>query len=248
MPPPPVATFSNSDLQGQYAFSMTGTDASTNNLVPFTRVGSFIADGKGGILGGAEDINIFGSGSNEFNFSGGGYTINGDGSGTLTLNDSSGTLTFSVTMTSSNSGYLIDLPTDFLSAGNGSFVKQNTPSFQVSGVSGNYAFDLSGIDPNQAPESVVGQLVGQPTSSILGQFSGFADDNDGATINGGVAGAAAISGSYAPDSLQVSDLANFGRGVFTIGGIKGVFYIVGPNQVKLMETSSGGTLAGDAFL
>jgi hypothetical protein len=27
-----------------------------------------------------------------------------------------------------------------------------------------------------------------------------------------------------------------------------VFYVVGPNQVKLMETSSGGTLAGDALL
>ena len=247
-PPPPTNLFSNSNLQGQYAFSMTGTDASTGPELPFTRIGSFIADGKGGITGGTEDVNLFQTGSNELEFTGGSYTINGDGHGTLNLIDSSGTLTFSVTMTTSNSGYLIDLPSDGLSAGNGSFVKQNTASFQVSGLSGNYAFDISGLDANGLAESVVGQLVAQPQSTTLGNLSGFVDDNDDAQINGGVAGAAAISGTYAPDSLQPNDLANFGRGVFSIGGINGVFYVVGPNQVKLMEKTSGGTLAGDAFL
>ena len=49
------------------------------------------------------------------------------------------------------------------------------------------------------------------------------------------------------DGLHPSDLANFGRGVFSLGGIQGVFYIVGHNQVKFMETTSGGALSGDAF-
>jgi hypothetical protein len=242
--PPPVNVFSNSNLQGQYAFSMTGTDASTGTDEPFTRIGSFIADGKGNITGGVEDVNIFQSGSSRFVFNSGSYTVNGDGRGTLSLVDNTGTLTFRITLTSSTSGYLVDMPTDLQSAGNGSFVKQSTNSFVLSGIAGNYAFDISGVDSGGVAESVVGQLV----SNSAGAFSGFADDNDGATVNGGVAGAAALSGTYAADGLNTNDLATFGRGVFNIGGITGVFYIVGPNQVKLMETSSGGTLAGDAFL
>jgi len=243
-PPPPVNQFSNSDLQGQYAFSMTGTDASTGTLVPFVRVGSFIADGKGGISGGNEDINIPGVLNNELSFlPGGTYTVNGNGRGTMSLIDTTGTLTFSITLTSPTAGYIVDMPTDFSSAGNGSFVKQTMTAFQLSGFSGNYAFDLSGVDPTAAPESVVGQLI----SNGSGTLSGSVDDNDAGVINGGVAGAAIISGSYAAPSLSPNDLPNFGRGVFAIGGITGVFYIVGPNQVKLMETTSGGTLAGDAF-
>jgi hypothetical protein len=246
--PPPPNTFSNSNLQGQYAFSMSGTtvDQTTVTPVPFTRTGSFIADGKGNITGGTEDVNLIlaGQGANELAFTGGSYSVKGDGHGTLSLINSTGTLTFSITLTSSTSGYLVDMPTDLQSAGNGSFVKQNTASFQLSGISGNYAFDISGVDAGGVGESVVGQLV----SNSAGALSGFADDNDGGMVNGGVAGPGSITGTYGMDGTQPGDLANFGRGVFSIGGIKGVFYIVGPNQVKLMETTSGGTLLGDAFL
>jgi hypothetical protein len=243
-PPPPPTGFSNSDLQGQYAFSMTGTtaDTSTGAVQPFTRVGSFIADGKGNITNGAEDINIFQNGSNEFDFTGGTYTVNGDGRGTMSWTDSGVLQTFSITLTSSTNGYFVDMPADGSSAGNGSFVKQNPGSFQISGISGNYAFDFSGVDPSAAAESVVGQLI----SNSGGGFSGFLDDNDGGTINSGAAGGAPFSGSYGVDGAHPGDLATFGRGVFAIGPITGIFYIVGPNQVKFMETTSGGTLAGDS--
>lgn len=244
-PPPPPIGFSNSDLQGQYAFSMTGTTTLTAGGVvqPYTRVGSFIADGKGGITNGAEDINVFQTGSNEFDFTNGTYTVNGNGRGTLSWTDSGVLQTFSITLTSSTSGYFVDMPADGSSAGNGSFVKQNTASFQISGIAGNYAFDFSGVDPSNAPESIVGQLI----SNSGGGLSGVADDNDGGIINGGVAGAAPISGSYGVDGAHPGDLATFGRGVFAIGGITGIFYIVGPNQVKFLETTSGGTLAGDSL-
>jgi hypothetical protein len=243
-PPPPVIGFSNSSLQGQYAFSMTGTTADTSDgsVQPFSRVGSFIADGKGNITNGAEDINIFQTGSNEFDFTGGSYAVSGDGRGTLSWTDSGVLQTFSITLTSSSSGYFVDMPADGSSAGNGSFVKQNTASFQISGIAGNYAFDFSGVDPSANVESVVGQLI----SNSGGGFSGFADDNDDGTVNGGVAGAAPISGSYAVDGNHPGDLASFGRGLFALGGITGVFYIVGPNQVKFMETTTGGTLVGDS--
>jgi len=245
-PPPPTGPFSNASLQGQYAFSMTGSEIASSGLASsnlFTRLGSFTADGKGVITTGAEDINLV-TGSNEFNFTGGSYSVNGDGRGTLSLIDSSGTLTFSITLVSSSNGYIIAMPTDGLSTASGSFIKQDPSAFLVSGISGNYAFDFSGLDASAVPqpESVVGQFF----ADSGGHFStGFADDNDGATVVNG--GNQPITGTYAGDPLIPSGLASFGRGVFNLGGIQGVFYIVGRNQVKFMETTSGGALAGDAF-
>jgi hypothetical protein len=243
-PPPPTGPFSNASLQGQYAFSMTGSEIASSGLVSsnlFTRVGSFTANGKGVITAGAEDINLV-TGSNEFNFTGGSYSVNGDGRGTLSLIDSSGTLNFSITLTSSSNGYIIAMPTDGLSTASGSFVKQDSSAFLVSGIAGNYAFDLSGLDPHGLAESIVGQFF----ADSGGHFStGFADDDDGATVVNG--GNQPITGTYAGDPLNPSDLASFGRGIFNLGGIQGVFYIVGHNQVKFMETTSGGALAGDAF-
>ena len=45
-PPPKVGTFTNSNLRGNYAFSMSGQDG---NGAFITRIGSFIADGSGKI-------------------------------------------------------------------------------------------------------------------------------------------------------------------------------------------------------
>ncbi len=243
-PPPPTGPFSNGSLSGQYAFSMSGSEIASSGLNTsnlFTRVGSFTADGKGNITGGAEDINLV-TGSNEFTFSGGTYVVNGDGRGTLSLIDSSGTLSFSITLTSSSNGYMVAMPTDGLSTASGSFVKQDASAFLVSGISGNYAFDFTGLDSNGVPRSVVGQFF----SNSAGQFTtGFDDDNDGGVITNN--GNQPITGSYAADGLHPSDLADFGRGTFTLGGITGVFYIVGHNQVKFMETTSGGALVGDAL-
>jgi hypothetical protein len=244
-PPPPTGPFSNESLNGQYAFSMTGSEIASSGLTSsnlFTRVGSFTANGKGVITGGAEDINLA-TGANEFNFTGGSYSVNGDGRGTLSLIDSSGTLTFSITLSSSSNGYIVDMPTDGLSTASGSFVKQDSSAFLVSGISGNYAFDLTGVDSTGTPRSVVGQFF----SDSGGHFTtGFDDDNNGAVIVN--SGNQPITGTYAGDPLNPSDLSNFGRGIFSLGGIQGVFYIVGHNQVKLMETSTGGAIAGDALL
>lgn len=243
---PPNNGFTNSNLQGQYAFSMAGTDVVSGT--PFARVGSFIADGKGNITGGNEDVTILQGGSQELSFTSGTYTVNSDGRGTLGLTDNTGTITFSISLASSSNGYLVLMPTDLMSTASGSFVKQNTTSFTLAGLTGNYAFDFSGVDPNGLSESIVGQFLATPGAS-LGQISGFADDNDGGTINGGnnPGNAAPIAGTYAAPSTSPNDLTNFGRGQFTIGTLSGVFYIVGPNQIKFMETSSGGTLSGDSF-
>jgi hypothetical protein len=242
-PPPPTGPFSNSSLNGQYAFIMTGSEArSTGNVEPYARIGSFTALGNGTISTGVEDVSLA-TGINYFGFTGGSYDISGDGTGSLTLTDSSGTLTFAITLASSSTGYLIEVPTDLESTASGSFMKQDAAQFGLTGISNNYAFDFSGMDSTGLPRSVVGQFF----SNGGGSFStGVDDDNDGAVITNG--GNQQINGSYAADGLNPTDLVNFGRGDFSLGGITGVFYIVGSNEVLFLETTSGGLLTGTALL
>lgn len=251
--PPPNNGFSNSNLKGQYAFSMTGSvfDSATLSTPPYVRVGSFIADGNGNITGGVEDVNLnfAGNGSVRQTFSGGTYAINSDGRGTMNLTSVGtlgGSLTFSITLTSPSSGYIVDFPSDGSSTASGSFALQNTASFATGlpGVSGKYAFDWSGVDGSGNAESLVGQFVSNGSGAFT---SAVIDDNDNGVIAGNGNGVS-TSGTYQADSLNNADLGTFGRGVFSLAGVQGVFYIVGANQVKFMETSSGGTLSGDAVV
>jgi len=244
-PPPPNNGFTTSNLSGQYAFSMSGSENTANGIEPLTRVGVFIADGNGNITGGAEDITIFGTLTEELDFTGGTYTVNSDGRGTLTLNNSTGSLLLSIVLTSPSAGYIVPFPTDASESASGSFIKQVAGPFSLANVNGSYAFDFSGSDPNAFSESFVGQIAANGGGGFT---TGLVDDNDGGTINGGVAGPALISGTYASDPLHTSDFSSFGRCVVNISGVVGVLYVVGPNQFKFMETSSGGTLTGDAFL
>ena len=52
---PPTGSFSNSNLNGTYVFSVSGTD--NINGAPYAIVGSFTADGNGGITSGTLDMN-----------------------------------------------------------------------------------------------------------------------------------------------------------------------------------------------
>jgi hypothetical protein len=246
--PPPNNDFSNASLAGQYVFSMSGSfaDTAVDADEPYTRTGVFIADGGGNITGGMEDVNLAGS-TNEYTFTTGTYTVNGNGTGTMSLTDSSGAITFAITLSSSTSGYVADFPTDGGGSASGSFTKQSAGPFTLSNLNGTYAFDFSGVDPSGNPESVVGEMAAS-NNGTTGALTGIADDNDAAVINGGAGGGQPVSGSFAADSLNPTSLTSFGRGVFTAGGIQGVFYVVGPNQAQFMETTSGGTLAGSAML
>ena len=240
-PPPPKGPFSNASLNGQYAFSMTGSEIASSNLTAsnlFTRAGTFTADGKGNVTDGVEDVNLVSGPTPPLHFTGGSYAVSADGRGTLSLINSTGTLQFSITLTSSSTGYITAMPTDGLSTASGNLFKQDPSAFSLSGIANNYAFDLSGISPNAAAESIIGQFFSTGAGVIR---TGFEDDNDGGTVTN-----SSIVGVYAADGLNMSDLPNFGRGQFTLGSVQGVFYIVDHTRVLLLETVSGGALLGTA--
>ena len=145
-PPPSVGNFSNSSLSGQYAFSMSGTDAITGSF--FARVGSFTADGNGNITAGVEDVNTALNGPQTLAFTASTYTVQADGRGIINLSNATGALSFSITMLSPTKGLIVE--TDLNATASGTFLLQSPGAFNLAGISGNYVFDFSGLDPGAA--------------------------------------------------------------------------------------------------
>ncbi len=242
-PPPPTTGFTNASLKGTYVFSMTGSTADPNfGVSSFSRVGVFIADGKGDIAttGGLEDVHKFGT-PNIFALTGGSYVVNSDGRGTLSLITSGGTVQYSITLASSSSGYLVDMISDDSETGSGSFALQAATTLAT----GTYVFDFAGILPDDTgdPISIVGDFI--PNSGTgSGSFSSgsFEDVND----NGTVTSKAIISGGqYATDNANPGT----GRGTANLGGIDYVYYVIDGQRAQFMsidsDTQAPGTIAGE---
>ena len=172
IPPPPTGGFSNSSLKGLYAFSMSGTDAATGEF--FARVGSFSADGNGGISGGIEDVNTPQNGQQTIPYTASTYSIRADGRGTINLTNDTGTLSFSIAMLSPSQGIIVQTDPSLVATASGTFILQDPNSFTVAGLSGKYVFDFSGLDfsnatvsnPFGVPDSIVGQFVSNGSNSI----------------------------------------------------------------------------------
>jgi hypothetical protein len=241
-PPPPVGKYSMASLNGQYAFVTNGEvfTAGSGAPVPLARTGVFIADGKGNITGGIEDVNASGTPSNAIAITNGTYTVNADGRGALALNVGQSTLDFGITLTSTSDGLLIDETSNSnqASTGSGNFVLQKATPFALTDVNGPYVFDFPGLDANNNPESFIGEFTVDNTGAIP---TGFFDDN----VNGNLTSGAMTPGSIAQDPLQMSTLASFGRGIANVAGQNFVFYIVDSKRVRFISTS-GGMLSGDA--
>ena len=158
-PTPTSGPYSASSLNGTYAFEMSGVDTSADSFL--ARVGSFTANGAGGVTAGVQDLNSALSGSSvTLALSSGTYTIGTSGKGTLTLVDSAETAQFSIVMTSASAGLITE--TDGIATASGNFTLQDTSTFAAfpTNFSGPYVFDFSGLDPNGAAESIVGQFTG----------------------------------------------------------------------------------------
>lgn len=246
-PPPPTGNYTLASLNGTYAFVTSGEAISSGgtSATPFSRTGSFVANGSGGITGGVYDVvNAGGTSSGPIAImSGSSYTVNADGRGTLTFNiQSSGvptTVNFGIVLTSTKDGLMMDetASSNQASTGSGNFVLQNTASFGTA-ITGSYVFDFSGVDASVSPESLVGQFAA--SAGVI--TSGIEDANDNFTlINGG------ISGSFAPDP---ANSATSGRGTATIAGQTFAFYIVDSTRVRFVSTNTSGAgpmLTGDAI-
>jgi hypothetical protein len=238
--PPPSGPFSDASLNGQYAFSLSGVAV---NGAYFARVGSFSADGTGGITTGLEDLLNLSTGqpASLVSYTGGSYQIEPNGRGQITLNAASGTnLTLNLILQSPSVGNIVE--TDLNAATSGTLALQTNTDFANSALAHSYVFGLYGVSltpQKAAPIALAGQIAGDGNGTITG---GVMDTNDGTV--GTPSGATAVApGTYALDTN--GNGTNFGRGMMTFNGRTYAFYIVDATHLKMVEEDTLGGSAGE---
>jgi hypothetical protein len=246
--PPPSGTFSNSNLNGTYVFSVSGTDASG---FPYAVVGTIAANGSGGnnkgaITGGTIDIN-----DSEFTpapglaiNSNGSYSVGTDGRGQFTIatttsnpfnNFGNGTMVFDFVLSSSSHGLI----TQFDGNGSGS----GTIDLQTANIAptGTYAFSFFGISALTSTSAIPAAAVGAFTLNSSGTITASASDfnnNNFVTPNQALSGTVALGPSATPSTTLTTP---FGALIFDVYAIDG-------SHLKFIETDTvGPLLSGDAF-
>jgi len=244
-PPPPTGGFTNADLKGNYAFSMVGEDVNGQFI---TRVGSFIADGNGGITSAFEDLDDGGSLSTVAFTQPGTYSISANGKGTMTFQTAAGTgLELSIVLSAAapaGQGLMIetDPATAINATSSGSFSQQNTGIFATPFAASNYVFDFSGLDTAGAPTSYVGEVQ----ISAGGVVGGGTFDRNDANISTDPSGPLPIiaGGSYIADP---ANNATYGRTTITFNGLSYAIYPIDQTHAKVLETDGQALTSGDIF-
>jgi hypothetical protein len=229
---PPTGSFSNSSLNGTYVFSVSGIDS---NGAPYAVVGTFAANGSGGITAGTIDVNdadlsapvanspISGSSS---------YKINVDGRGEVALATSPlGTITLDFVLEDGSHGLLTEF--DSNATGSGTLDLQTTAT-----PSGPYAFNLSGTDFSNGSANPFA-TIGNFTVGSGGAITGLQDLSDAGLPypNESLSGTVIAGPSSTPATVLAS---GFGTLTFDV-------FVIDSSHLKLIEMDAGKNLVGDAY-
>jgi hypothetical protein len=243
-PPPPSGKFTNASLKGNYAFSMVGEDLNGQFI---TRVGSFVADGNGGITSAFEDLDDGGSLTTVAFTQPGTYSISANGKGTMTFMTAAGTgLQLSIALSAAApAGQGLMIETDPVTAINatssGSFSQQNTAIFATPFAASNYVFDFSGMDGTGAPTSYVGEVL----INAGGVVGGGTFDRNDAGISTDPSGPQPVTGgSYA---IDLTNNATYGRSTITFNGLSYAIYPTDQTHAKVLEIDGQAFTSGDIF-
>jgi hypothetical protein len=223
-------------LAGNYAFYVSGLDF--NSVYSLAGAVTIAADGA---LTGEQDYN---DGSGITSPESGGDMITGgslsfdptSGLGTLTLitnNKNVGTNgTETLALNFVNNNHALIIQADGSATSSGSFDLQTLPSTPAGG----FSFALSGADSGGNTAFFGGVFNVSGTSVTNGIF----DENSAAHSH------PSLNNSFT-GTLSAADA--FGRGTFTQTGIANtiVYYIVGPEALRLIDVDSNSTSVGSAF-
>jgi len=242
-----ISGYSTSSLNGQFAFSVSGTNASG----PFVRAGSFVADGAGNLNSGSEDINdASGVTSVPISFVGT-YTVTADGRGTLQFNDGRTPAIFNFVLVNVSQLQIIGF--DSTGTASGQANAQLASTFNTSPLRGTYVFDFNGTH-NSNGISEIGEFAADGAGNITG---GSIDVNDNGTISQlQITGNTAAAGQTPvyPSTYSTSINSN-GRGTLTLATSGATlhfsFYIVSAGSAKFVGTDSQtatGAVAGSTAL
>lgn len=220
-------TFANSSLNGNFVFSLNGTQSGK----PWSAVGRFTASG-GSISGGVEDVNGPGGVSEQLAFNGS-YFVDASGLGLATFTSSQGSITLSFTLNTQSQASVMQ--TDAGSAVSGMFYPQQSTALTLTSLNAPYVFRFSGSDAAGAPVNSIGTFVTDGSGTLS---FGEEDSNSGSgAVN------QPFTGSYS--------IGSGGRGTASFtdaGGTRSYsFYIVSPQQLQFIETDASGNLNGSVF-
>jgi hypothetical protein len=212
--------FSTSALSGNYVFLLNSGLSGAS--------GRITADGQGNLIG-VEDVNSFGTVSNNLAVTGT-YSVAASGRGTATLTSSSGTSNLVFYVVSSGQVLILDDMPEV-----GLALKQTLQLFSNASLSGNYAFLEQGVANGQS--LVLGGIL---TADGAGNLTAVDDQNVGGTVTQNTS----VTGSYS--------IASNGRGTATLSSVHGtlnqVFYLVDSTTVMVMDTDSTRMSGGRASL
>ena len=235
---PPSGSFSKSNLNGTYVFSVSGTDSQGFALAI---VGTLAANGSGGITGGTLDINDENFTSPLPNLTIGGnssYNVSVDGRGSATLKVSTpfgSSITLDFVLASSTHGFVTQF--DGNATGSGTLDLQ-TAGLTQSALAGSYAFSMAGVDSaGTGAFTTVGNFTLDATGTIT---SGLQDFNDNGLLvyAGETLGGQVILGPSATPTtlLTTSPYAE----TFDV-------YAIDATHLKFIEMDTLPILSGDVY-
>jgi hypothetical protein len=223
-----ISGYSTSSLQGQFAFSMAGS----NSAGHFFRAGSFVADGAGKFSSVLEDVNTASSATTSPISTTGAYTVGTDGRGTFQFNDGLTPASFDFVLVNGSQLQIIGFDATGTASGqaNAQVVSTftGTPN---SALNGTYVFDFSGVDGSSGL-SQIGEFAADGAGNIT---SGLIDINDGGTpsqylIFGNKTSCTAPPPPPPPPlpSPSTYSIASNGRGTLTLTTINAATCAAGP--------------------
>jgi hypothetical protein len=231
--PPPSGGFSSSNLNGTYVFSVGGIDSQG---APYALLGTFTANGQGGITGGAVDVNDADLSAPVPNsaISTSTYRVTVDGRGQVNLSIANlGNITLDIVLQDNSHGFVTEFDTNATGSG--------TLDLQTAGVSpaGTYAFSMAGSDFTNGTTANPFATVGNFTVGSGGAITGLQDfsDNQFAFANQALTGAVVLGPSSTPATVLSTSFATL-----TFDAIP-----ISPTHLKLIEMDAGSNLLGDAF-
>ena len=157
-----TVTYSDASLNGPFAFSYTGNDQSGFLAV----AGSFVADGKGRIVSGVEDVDSFLTGIKVQVHQRLLPTYRGDGRGSANIVTTLGAQTWDFVMTNHLAREITLF--DATSTGGGTIDQQNLNALSNSSsvITGPYVFNLLGMDTTFNPLGLAGKFTADGSGNI----------------------------------------------------------------------------------
>jgi len=233
--PPPSGGFSKSNLNGTYVFSVSGIDVVG---APFAMVGTFTANGSGGITGGTFDLNdqntsAFPTPIADAAISGSStYTLGVDGRGRANLITTTpfGTITLDFVLSTSSHGLVTEFDNDATGSG--------TLDIQTAGTTptGSYAFSFSGFPFSSfTPYATVGNF----TLGAANAITGLEDFNEG--------GINVLVKQTLTGSVVVSNPPSTSFIFPSVGTVALDVFPIDAGHLKFIEIDQFATLSGDAF-